>query len=433
MGPNTLTFILQLLISWKVLPEPVRRAYTPPSLPDGVKRVLLTLQEAGYEAYVVGGAPRDWLLGRPVNDYDVATSAKPEEVKEVFSRVIPVGLDHGTVTVVFANTAIEVTAFRRGGNALSPAGRESDGYSDTIEEDLAARDFTINAIAWQMSDEKSGAGFLVDPYGGIEDIGEGQLRGVVNAAHRFREDPLRVLRACRQAATLDMQVEAQTLEEMANFADDCALCAVERIMVELSKLLEAANPTIGLELLEKVGLLKKFFPKTAPFEICLKAKRALPNRLAALLFVNDVKTVEKSLKKLKFSKAVATLVLSLVNHSQITPSTIERAADVRRFVSHVGEDVVAELLDLMAARELSDVETLSSAVASERASGCPFTVADLAIGGSEVMKALGSRGGPRVGAILKELLDRVLEEPRLNERNELLELLSSMTTTTEKC
>ena len=225
-------------------PELVKKSFTPPQLPHGVERVLDYLLDGGHSAYVVGGAPRDWLLNRAVNDYDVATSARPEEVALVFRRVIPVGLQHGTVTVVLEGTAVEVTTYRRGGNALSPCGRTEDGYSETIEDDLAARDFTINALAWTKTGKSGKAGkagmcgTLVDPYGGIEDIEKRLLRTVGPGSERFREDPLRVLRGCRMAATLGFSVAPDTKEAMIAFVSPCSQCAIERVTAELVKMLK---------------------------------------------------------------------------------------------------------------------------------------------------------------------------------------------------
>ena len=400
------------------------KSFSPPKLPLGVERVLDYLIEAGHLAYVVGGAPRDWLLQRQVNDYDVATSAKPDEVAQVFRRVIPVGLQHGTVTVVLDGTAVEVTTFRRGGCAISPAGRTEDGYSKTIEDDLAARDFTVNALAWTKGPT---GGYLVDPFGGVDDIKKRLLRAVGKGEDRFREDPLRVLRGCRMAATLEFSVAPKTKVAMEEYAQQCSLCAVERITAELTKLLAARKPSRGLRLLADLGLAPLIVPEASSFELCDETSKDLPTRLAALFFTAGPKKTQKRLKALKFSKNVALLAQRLVSHAEIRPEELIKGADVRHFVSHVGEDIVEQVLDLMKARNLNKSHELALAVAKERESGCAFTIGDLAINGADVMKALGDGGGPKVGAVLSQILKRVLDNPSWNKRDKLLELLSTMT------
>ena len=186
-------------------------------------------------------------------------------------------------------------------------------------------------------------------------------------------------------------------------------------------------------MLEEVGLISRLLPEADHFAICDRTSNVLTTRLAALFFAAGEKKTEARLKELKFSKNVSSIVQRLVSHSAIEPESIVDSADVRRFVSHVGEDIVDELLDLMRARELTKCHELIRKVKEERNSGCPFTVGELAIGGADVMEALKTPGGPRVGAILQDILERVIEDPELNERDKLLELLSSMTAGEKKC
>ncbi|HTX74093.1 MAG TPA: polynucleotide adenylyltransferase, partial [Rectinemataceae bacterium] len=213
------------------------------------------LESAGKSCYLVGGAVRDQLLGRPTSDFDLATDARPEEVMRVFRRVVPTGIRHGTVTVHYKGLELEVTTFRT--EAGYADGRHPDKveFASSIEADLSRRDFTINAIAYDLLTRR-----LVDPHEGREDLGRRLIRAVGDPLERFGEDGLRPLRALRFAAQLGFRVEAATLAAIRPSIGRFRMVSPERVRDELSKMLLSPRPSIGLRLLEETGLLGEISP-----------------------------------------------------------------------------------------------------------------------------------------------------------------------------
>ncbi|MGB0679694.1 MAG: CCA tRNA nucleotidyltransferase [Polyangiales bacterium] len=224
----------------------------PPKLVD----LCAHLEARGFSAWLVGGAVRDSLLHRPVGDWDVATTARPEDVQRAFRKVIPTGIQHGTVTVLWRGAAVEVTTLRTEGAYRDGRRPEAVHFVEDIGLDLARRDFTINAMAWRPHE-----GVLVDPFGGRDDLTAGQVRAVGDALTRFREDGLRILRAARFVATLDFQLDTATAAAMTGALDVLAQVSGERIRVELWKLLAGRQPTRGLTLLWHGGALATLWPE----------------------------------------------------------------------------------------------------------------------------------------------------------------------------
>jgi len=410
----------------------VRSSFRPPSLPDGVRDVLATLRSAGHDAYVVGGAPRDWLVGRSVNDFDVATSARPEIVTALFRRVIPVGLHHGTVTVLAADLPVEVTTFRRSCPGLGPAGRAEEAYADSLDDDLAARDFTCNAMAWTPSDDGDD-GWLVDPFGGRDDLQARVLRAVPPADARFREDPLRVLRGCRFAAVFDWRPDADTAAAMVRHGAATATCAAERLGSELTKLLVAPAPQVGIELMAACGLLARLVPEAGTGTLCPSVPPEPVLRWAALLAPADRAAAEARLQVFRLGRSVVTTVGRLVAALATAEPLPASPVAVRRFMARVGPELVTPLLSLLTARNTAGVARLRDGVAAVRSAGYPLTVADLALSGDDVRDALGGTASPDVGRMLRALLDAVLEDPTANERTRLLGLLRAMTADGSRC
>ncbi len=232
------------------------------ALPQLLKDFGKVFTDAGFKAYLVGGAVRDMFMKVPAHDWDVATNATPQDVIKLFKFVVPTGIEHGTVTVHYKGTEIEVTTFRTEAGYSDGRHPDSINYAATIEEDLARRDFTMNAIAASLED-----GLVVDPYGGQEDIKNKLIRTVGIAHERFMEDGLRPVRALRFASKLDFCIEKDTYSEI--FKEDIqkkvASISIERFRDEFEKIMASPKPSVGMKLLEETGLLSIFIPE---FKIC---------------------------------------------------------------------------------------------------------------------------------------------------------------------
>ena len=225
-------------------------------IPPVLKKMNSIIQDAGFEAYLVGGAVRDMIRGKAASDWDLATNAQPEQVISIFHKVIPTGIAHGTVTVLFMGHSIEVTTYRTEADYSDGRHPDSVNYAGTIEEDLSRRDFTMNAIAASLDD-----GSLVDPFGGQKDIKEKCIRTVGNPHDRFSEDGLRPIRAIRFATQLGFTIAPETLDAIPASLEKTAGISVERFRDEFIKIIKSPEPSVGLKLLEETGILKIFIPE----------------------------------------------------------------------------------------------------------------------------------------------------------------------------
>ena len=440
-------------------------------VPGPIIAVCRSLISGGYEAWLVGGAVRDLVLGRAAHDFDVATSAKPDEVTQVFGRrrVIPTGAAHGTVTVLVgegeARASIEVTTFR--GEGAYSDGRRPDSveFVSDLVEDLRRRDFTINAIALHPID-----GRLADPFEGRRDLEVRILRAVGDAVARFGEDGLRVMRAVRFAAQLDFALEPATEAAIPGALDILRKVSAERVRDELLKLLAASRPSAGLrlmatsgilgvvlpELVEGIGLHQNRYHSYDVWEHTVRAVDATPAvegddlaivRLGALLhdvakprtaapkegsptensfFGHDLVGADMSeliCRRLKLSTRDRERVVALVRHHMFWYTPEWTGATVRRFIGRVGLDVLPSLFALRAGDVRSrgkdedpgvEIDELKKRIDDEVASARALKIADLAIGGTDVMRILDVKPGRIIGDVLKALLERVLEEPALN-------------------
>lgn len=414
-------------------------------VPDAVMEVCRRLQEAGHEAWTVGGAVRDALLGRPIGDWDVATSAAPEEVQALFRRTIPTGLQHGTVTVVLghaeARHAIEVTTFR-GEGAYSDARRpDSVTFGVPLDEDLARRDLVINAMAYDPVGRR-----LHDPFGGAADLAARRIRAVGVAEDRFREDGLRVMRAVRFAAQLQFELDAATEAGIGPALPSLARVSMERVRDELFKLLRAPRPSIGLEISQRVGIFDVVLPELhlgeAPddrarwhrtigrVDAAASAETEIEVRLAALLLEwVDADRADDLLRRLKTSNSERQLVGKLIARAGAWRGEggPRDDASLRRMLGEVGRATVPALMALWRAdRTVSSegdaaiIDAAGARVTAILEAGEALTARDLAITGGDLMKALGIAPGRLVGRILEQLLTEVLAEPSANRRDELL-------------
>jgi len=436
--------------------------------PQAVREIARRLEEAGYETWAVGGAVRDAVLGLPAGDWDLATRARPHEVRRLFRRTVPIGIEHGTVGVLGRDGVLyEVTTFRRD---VETFGRHAVvEFADTVEEDLARRDFTLNALAWHPL-----TGELKDPFGGLRDLEERRLRTVGRPEERFAEDYLRILRALRFAGHFRLTIEPDTWRALVEATPNLLRLSAERIREELWKILEKTqHASAALSLYAASGALAVLYPEldaTVGLEQgaghahdvwteSLFAVDALPRsrpllRVAALLHgvgkpaarTRDLRggwrfTGHEALgatmaaaimRRLKASNADTERVARLVRHqADLFPPDAPDAA-VRRWLRSVGPDLMNDLFRLRFAcwraqagrsapppRDLLDRVRRARAVLRQRP---PLEVKDLAIGGQD-LKALGLKPGPRFGEILRELLERVTDDPELNTREALLELV----------
>jgi tRNA nucleotidyltransferase (CCA-adding enzyme) len=438
------------------------------ALPEGVRGVCRRLGEHGQRAWVVGGSLRDLLLGRPIDDWDIATDARPEQVMQLFRRVVPTGLAHGTVTVLHDGASYEVTTLR-GEGAYADGRRPTDVvFLDDIVEDLARRDFTMNAMALDVA-----AAALVDPFGGREDLASRRLRAVGRPADRFAEDGLRVLRAARFAATLECEIEPDTLAAMATPSSLGTLRRVsaERARDEWLKAMHASRPSVAFRIMEQTRMLDVHCPelraavgceqnrwhahdvwehtmrcldacapdpvlRTAALlhDVAKPRTRALSPKSNDYTFYNHellgAEMADAILRRLKFSNEQRVRVVELIRHHLVCYSAEWTDAAVRRWIRRVGPGRIDELCALAvadgrakghdAAQESAAIEELLLRVADLQRQGAALSRADLALDGDRLMGELGLAPGRRVGEILGSLLELVTDDPNKNEPEALL-------------
>jgi tRNA nucleotidyltransferase (CCA-adding enzyme) len=406
------------------------------AVPANVRDVCATLTAAGHQAVTVGGAVRDALLGRDPGDWDVATSAHPDEVMKLFRRTIPTGLSHGTVVVVTGrgeHTHVEVTTYR-GEGAYSDARRPDHvRFGVPLVEDLARRDLTVNAIAYDPAKRE-----LIDPFGGRDDIAHRRLRAVGSAVDRFTEDGLRVMRAVRFAAQLGFELDPQTEAGIAPALPSLAKVSRERVSVELRKMLATRQPSRGLLPARRTGIIASVLPEldaaiadeAAWLARVDRAAEAV--RLAALLVPlqakdapaqrvdrQTVRRVDALLKALKFSNDEAGLAAQLVGAAHATCETTWSAPQVRRLLAELDRDRRALAIELWRS-ELPPCAALIGHATQILDEKHPLAAGDLAVGGKDLMSALGMKPGPALGRILARLVDIVIEDPAQNTRETLL-------------
>ena len=429
--------------------------------------MLARLEQAGYEAYVVGGKVRDAVRGieSPGKLWDLTTSATPEEIQGLFRRTFY--LNHfGTVTVRSGDEEVEVTTYRTEGEYTDHRRPDHVTFTRSLHDDLSRRDFTMNAMAWRPpAGEKPGE--LVDPFGGQRDLDARVVRAVGDPRERFKEDALRMLRAVRFATLLGFVIDPETAAAIRESAPLAKTLSGERIQQEMVKILSAPKPSIAFRMLSDLGLLAVFFPeleiaKTIPqdkavaqdvFEHSIATADATPAddlvlRLAGLLhdigkpetfadghfyqheFVGEAKARD-ILRRWRFDKETITQVTHLIRNHMFWYQTDWTPSAVRRFVRKVGLENIPALFALRKADNIGSgarsprmyaLESLWERVQEEIRAASAFSLRDLSIDGNDVMKELKIPPSPRVGQILNELFERVTDDPTLNTREKLLEL-----------
>ncbi len=411
---------------------PARSAILERALPAEVRDLCDALAARGHDAWVVGGSVRDALMGRAPSDWDVATTAPPEEVRRTFRRTIPTGIAHGTVSVMLGARRYEVTTLR--GEAGYADGRHPDAvtFGATIEEDLGRRDFTVNAIAFHPR-----TGALVDPWRGLDDLAARTVRAVRDPMERFAEDGLRVLRAARFVASLEFELDPTTEAAIRPNLATYARVSSERVHDEWLKTFASREPSRAFRIMARTGMLEVSAPLLASLDgVAItralarvdRAPRAVaPARLAALLW--EVRASEGAidawLRALRFSNRERAETLLVLAHRDAVTRAWE-APSARRFVRGVGAESLAWVLEtLEAAAEGADqrerVERLRGLAEAVVRARDPIDLKALAITGADVMRLSGRGPGRYVGLVLERLLEEVLEDPSRNDPGSLAE------------
>ena len=437
------------------------------AVPDKARYIVNTIQAAGYEAYVVGGCVRDSLLGRKPQDWDITTSARPEQVKELFPRTIDTGLQHGTVTVMQDKEGFEVTTYRIDGKYEDSRHPKEVAFTPNLEEDLKRRDFTINAMAY--NDDRG----LIDIFGGMEDMQAGVIRCVGKPRERFGEDALRILRAIRFSAQLGYEIEDETREGIRELALTLENISAERIQSELVKIMVSPHPDYLREAYH-LGVTKVFFPE---FDLAMKTEQLHPHHMynvgehilhslsaveadkvlrltmlfhdigkPATLTVDEdgithfhghaavsAELAKNILRRWKFDNDTISMVGRLVLYHDYGNNTEPTLRLVRRAMNIIGEDAFPAIFRVRYAdicaqsryqreekiRQLEKWKQLYEEILEKKQ--C-VSLKNLAVTGSDLIAA-GMKPGRELGVTLQKLLELVLEEPALNTKEQLLEIV----------
>lgn len=441
-------------------------------IPKGVKYIINTLQENNHEAYIVGGAVRDSLLERKVNDWDITTSANPQEVVNIFEnlryKIIPTGLKHGTVTILINSIGYEITTFRIDGEYEDNRHPKEVKFTSNLKEDLKRRDLTINAMAYN---DKTG---LVDYFNGLEDLNNKIVRCVGNSKDRFNEDSLRMLRCIRFASQLNFDMEKSTKFNIRELSKNINNVSMERIRDELCKILVSSQPVYGIRNIVELNLVDYIIPELKDcvgfqqhnkhhdkdvYGHILSVVENVPNklelRLAALLhdigkpkcfnigedgqghFYGHQKIsadmTKDILKRLKFDNKTIDKVDKLV-YNHMTRYNKLRTPNIKKFINKVGIDNLDDLFELQiadikgSAKEYHSFDNVLNLkikcekILSEKQ---PLTIKDLDIDGHDLME-LGIKQGKEIGIVLNKLLDIILENPNLNNKEDLIKIVESI-------
>lgn len=435
------------------------------TIPVNAEKILRVLENQGFEAFIVGGCVRDSILGRRPDDWDITTSARPEQVKALFRRTVDTGLKHGTVTVLMDKESYEVTTYRIDGEYEDGRHPKEVAFTASLEEDLKRRDFTINAMAYHPDRG------LVDLFHGMDDMRAEIIRCVGNPLERFGEDALRILRAVRFSAQLGFSIEAETKTGIEELAPNLKLVSAERIQTELVKLLVSPHPDYFLTAYE-TGITRQFLPE---FDACMETGQNTPHhclsvglhtlqsllnirpdkvlRLTMLLHDIGKPAVKKTdengrdhfkmhgpagekmasaiLRRLKFDNDTISKVCRLIRWHDDRPAP--DMCSVRRAVNRIGEDIFPLYLEVQRADMLAQstykreekaarLEGVNECYRKILEEGQCVSLKSMAVKGRDLIAA-GYAPGPELGEILNRLLEHVLEHPEDNEKDRLLALL----------
>lgn len=432
------------------------------NIPENVKKILMTLTDNGYDGYVVGGAVRDYVMGNEPHDWDIATNAKPEQVKSLFRRTLDTGIKHGTVTAKIGDEGYEITTYRCDG--LYSDGRHPDSveFVDRIEDDLARRDFTINAMAMDVN------GNIVDPFGGLDDIKRGVIRCVGNPDDRFSEDALRMMRAVRFESKFGFELDSETKEAIVRNADGLKNVSAERVCDEFTKILVSANPKKGFIDAYKTGITKQVLPE---FDRMMECEQNTPYHYAnvgihtldavenirpdpvlrwTMLLHDAGKPVTKEhdrgrdtfyghpsaskeiaddvMRRLRFSNKERMIIDSFIENHDLT---MTKPHKIRKFAGIHGADYVENLCEVKMADAKAHAPKYQAVIMQEHmafidkcriyiADGTAIKQSDLNINGY-VLQRHGIHG-EAIGKFMKQAYETCLAQPELNTREALLKM-----------
>lgn len=401
------------------------------ALPKDVKHIIDVLMENGYEAYAVGGCVRDSILGRVPGDWDITTSALPMQVKGLFRRTVDTGIQHGTVTVMLGRNGYEVTTYRIDGKYEDSRHPESVEFTPKLEEDLKRRDFTINAMAY--NDEHG----VVDIFDGVGDLQRKIIRCVGNAHDRFDEDALRILRAVRFSAQLGFGIEENTARAARELAVNLKRISSERIHTEFNKMLKSPHPDY-FSVADAIGIMEIVLPeyhvmsaedKAFVGALAKECACLLPERYAAMLFMSGgyseedpADTAKRVLKRLKLDNDTINTASMLLRFGMLEITDDE--SRIRHIIYETGDKNILRILDFRAAYEkcigndIADVRRMYDICNMIFERGDCVSLKNLAITGKELI-AMGVPAGRQMGEILNSLLMLVLDNPQLNDREQL--------------
>ena len=441
-------------------------------LPETTAYIIERIEKNGFEAFAVGGCIRDSLLGRVPNDWDITTSAKPEDIMNIFENTVETGIEHGTVTVVIYKEPYEVTTYRIDGDYTDGRHPDSVEFTENIEEDLSRRDFTINAMAYNNSTG------LVDVFGGREDLENRVIRCVGNPKKRFEEDALRMMRGIRFSAQLGFSIEKDTFKAIEEMADSISAVSIERINVEFTKTLMSDAKKIMIY--HETGILKNVLPelytiekenlrKDFSIEKSIKmgidcanlCKKDLACRLAGFfVYINEaigIENTKKILKKMRYDNKTISKTCELLKYSMRNISNNKE--DLKYLLMKLDSvELLEDLIDLKAAEvdtyletqkkifedestkndesdkvglEVLEAFTVESLIVLNNVENtlkeivdnkeC-FRVKDLDINGKDLIAA-GVKPGKEIGEMLNKILKEVIKNPDINKKEKLLEII----------
>lgn len=390
-------------------------------MPEQAEWIIEQLNLNGFEAFAVGGCVRDTLLGRRPEDWDITTSAKPQQVKEIFRRTIDTGIEHGTVTVMIDHQGYEVTTYRLDGEYVDGRHPSSVSFTSSLTEDLRRRDFTINAMAYNPDTG------LVDVFGGMDDLRDKRIRCVGNPHDRFHEDALRILRAIRFSAQLGFQIQEETYRAISDIAPNIHHVSKERIQMELTKLLLSAHPG-RISAVFETGISRYISPGFAeiPWETVTVPTELEPvrhMRWAAFLHGLSSDRASRVMKDLKMDNDTISRVSTLVEWHPVNIKPDKYL--IRKIMSQMDRELYFDLLNLKTAlpigEELDRIRALSLEIVRDE--DC-VSLRQLAVNGSDLIRA-GMKPGKAVGALLAELLEVVLQDPKKNSKEYLISMIPS--------
>lgn len=388
-------------------------------LPEQVKFIISELNKNGYEGFIVGGCVRDYLMGIPPHDYDITTSALPEEVKAIFPHTVDTGIEHGTVTVIIDKIGYELTTYRIDGEYKDNRHPEQVIFTDKLAGDLSRRDFTVNAIAY--NDQRG----YVDMFGGMEDIKKAIIKGVGEPSKRFQEDALRMMRALRFSAQLDFSIEENTMLALKENAHLIKNISIERIREEFFKLI-ISDHNERLELLYESGMLPYFLPeleqiiedKSISYSTINTLSKDICVRLAYVFHTLDSDNVKKILHHFRTDNKTNKITSQLVKHIDFE---ITDKYSLRKLISILGENTEHEI-EIMGAVKGIDTSKVKEMYNEIISAGDCCNLKSLAINGND-LKELGIDHGKEVGEYLAKALDFVLKNPHNNQRKKIMAFL----------